>query len=90
MKFLNKIVFILDKVEDSKILSVIKSEFKLKNRIASDLHNDAAGAKIVFDNLLTENKKIKGFIHELGIDPFGFVMTSEIQVNKIKNLVNYI
>lgn len=72
----------------SNVLSVIKYEFIHKNRISSNIHDDANGAKIMFDHLLINEplnndcgkNKIVGYIHELGQNPFGYLLISDIQV----------
>lgn len=72
----------LGKIEDSNRLNVIKHEYKHRYRISQDVHDDARGAKIVFDNLKSDTQKlpILGYIQELSLDPFGFCLTSDIQV----------
>ena len=63
------------------VLKQIKYEFKHKNRISTEVFFDANATKIITDSLIgNDNDKIKGYIQEIGLNPFGFLLISEIQV----------
>ena len=62
-----------------------------KNRIFSHIYDDATASKTIFSATLkreillytglSSNKlSIEGLIHELGMDPFGFIIISQFQV----------
>ena len=70
------------KVTNRHTLKMIKSEFSNQNKISSDVFTDALAAKAVSDGMCLEsNSNIKGYISEIGLDPFGFLLISDIQVN---------
>jgi hypothetical protein len=59
----------------------MKSEFFHRFRISSDVFIDSIAAKTVFDEIAFKvSGKIKGYLSNLGLDPFGFLLFSEIQV----------
>ncbi len=63
------------------MLANIRSAFFHRYRISSDIFIDALGAKTIFDALATRtNAKINGYISSIGLNPFGFLLFSEIQV----------
>lgn len=60
----------------------MRSEFVHRFKISSDIFIDSIATKTIFDEIAsTTNKKIKGFISNIGLDPFGFLLFSEIQVS---------
>lgn len=62
-------------------LSKMKSEIRNQFKISHDISIDAEAAKIVSDAYWYTNElSIKGFIHELSANPFGFLLISDIQV----------
>ena len=72
-------------------MAIIKFEAVHKNRISSHIIDDAQGAQTVFlTSIERENRPfiknpnndfvIRGFIHELGCVPFGYVLISQLQV----------
>lgn len=79
-------------------MNVIKHEAVHKNRISSHVHDDAIGAKIVFDSTIEHENRviienpsnktsIQGYIHELGSHPFGYLLISQLQVDLIFNFI---
>lgn len=82
--------YFLGKLTKKNIMYKMKWEAVHKNKISSHIHDDALGSKIIFssnieheNHLLLNNKSkfcIKGFIHELGNDPFGYILISQLQV----------
>ena len=69
------------KVTNRHTLKMIKSEFSNKNKISSDVFTDALAAKAVTDGLCLEsNSNIEGYISEIGLYPFGFLLICDIQV----------
>ena len=72
------------KVINSKTLSKIKSEFVNRDKISNDVFQDAEAAKYIMDGLcLVENSKFYGYIQEISLSPFGFILTSYIQVKNL-------
>ena len=71
-----------EKIVDPHILSVVKREFNIKDRLSSKIVLDAQASKLVMDNLIPNNSNdaIKGFIQDISLDPFGFFLMSIIQV----------
>ena len=65
----------------SHIYNQVKSEFKYRNRLSVDIFSDAIATKRLFNMITNEATQLKGFIHHIGLDPFGFLLISEIQVN---------
>ncbi len=60
---------------------MIKSEYLNKNKLSNDLFIDAESAKIVTDEIcLSTGTKIIGYIQEIGLNPFGLLLFSDIQV----------
>ena len=69
------------KVTNSKTLSKIKSEFVNRDKISNDVFKDAEAAKYIMDGLcLVGDSKFYGYIQEISLSPFGFILTSYIQV----------
>ncbi len=63
-------------------LSKIKYEELHKDRLSTNFIDDVQAAKELCDNLcfkINENG-IDGFIREIQLDPFGFLLISDIQV----------
>ena len=60
----------------------MKHEFKHQSRFDTEINVDASKIKIAFEELGDEigSKPFKGFIHELGADPFGYILLSHYQV----------
>lgn len=65
------------------ILTQIKYEAKHQLRISVDFFYDALASKYIFDNLSDYEDGVKGFIHQLHLDPFGFIMFCDFQVKII-------
>ena len=73
-----------------KSLSVIKSEFVNRFKISNDIFIDSQAAKFVIDRICSSlmlNGNIKGYIQELRLNPFGFLLFSELQVRLNKVLI---
>jgi hypothetical protein len=66
------------------VLAKIKSEQKYRDRVSADMFGDIDGTKNHYDENLKDGK-IKGFIREIGYNPFGFLLISQIQVINLKN-----
>lgn len=58
----------------------MKSEFFHRYRISSDIFIDAIATKTIFDSLNSSSGKVTGFISNIGLSPFGFLLFSEFQV----------
>ena len=62
----------------SQLFAAIKSYFKISNEVFID----ALAAKNVTDQIYGEtSSKLNGYIQEISLDPFGFLLISQIQVN---------
>ena len=60
----------------------MKSEFCHRFKISSDIFIDSIATKSIFDEMVFKTHgKIKGYLSNVGLDPFGFLLFSEIQVN---------
>lgn len=71
----------------------MKSDFILQNRISNDSFIDAQATKIIIDKLSTSlnaNNHIVGFMHDVCLFPFGFMMFSELQVSSNQYVKKYI
>ncbi|CAF0907232.1 unnamed protein product [Brachionus calyciflorus] len=71
------------------ILTQIKYEAKHEFRLSVDFFYDALASKYIFDNLNDCDGEVTGFIQELNLNPFGFLLFSEYQYKmwkKIRNL----
>jgi hypothetical protein len=70
------------KLTKKESLAMIKSEFLHQNRISNDIFHDAQSAKIIHDNYYKKvfRDGLLGFIQEISLDPFGFLLISDIQV----------
>jgi hypothetical protein len=71
------------KITDTKVLNVIKSEFRNAERYSSNVFEDVDRAKMIYDNLfISQNESIiiKGFIQEIKMNKFGFLLYTEKQV----------
>lgn len=79
--------FVIDllssKPENRHVLKNMRSEFRNRFKVSSDICIDAIASKTIFETLakkITGNIKINGFIQNIGLDPFGFLLMSAIQV----------
>ena len=61
---------------------MVRYETKHRERLSNNIFTDAAASKQVMDRLIG-GKKLNGFVREVGLDPFGFLMMAEIQVFKL-------
>jgi hypothetical protein len=67
----------------------MRSEFRHRFQISSDIFIDTMAAKEYSDNYYWKvNEHFKGIMSKLGLNPFGFLMFSGIQVSKCKRLSN--
>ena len=75
---------------------MMKYEAFHRNKISAHLIEDAMSAKCVFlestqrENILfgihsNSRFQLRGYIHELGSDPFGYLLMSQFQVRYYKN-----
>ena len=62
------------------VLNNIRNEFKNRQKISNDPFKDAETTKLISDSFYPSNGLLKGFIHEIGLHPFGFIMLSDFQV----------
>ncbi len=60
----------------------MKYEFVHSNRISRDLYVDCDVAKLMLDKFC-EGDKLKGYIQEIMLNPFGILLISEIQVRSL-------
>ena len=82
----------MPKATEESVLKVIKYEVKHENKISSDILIDVKSAKTIFDKLTQKNdasSPIKGFIQEIKMEKFGFLLYSAKQVSllHLKQLV---
>jgi hypothetical protein len=72
-------------VTNNKTLSKIKEEFLNQNKLSKEILIDAKLTKQVFDFMYhkIDYTNIEGYIHELTLDPFGFLLISDLQVKKL-------
>lgn len=69
------------KITKIATLNKIKSEYYNRNRISNDVFVDACSAKTLSDHWCAAvYSKLDGYIHEIGLDPFGFLLISDKQV----------
>ena len=62
----------------------IKYEIKNENRFSTDFFVDTIAAQELSNKLaLGSSKNISGFIQQSSMNPFGFILLSEIQVVEI-------
>lgn len=67
--------------EDRNVLKNMRSEFRHRLKYSSDIFIDAVATKTIFEQTaLRTNGKIKGYFSNVGLDPYGFLLFSEIQV----------
>jgi hypothetical protein len=64
------------------VLTTIKYECRHANRFSPNHVIDALAAKSVMESTYLSVGSLKGYIHEIGADPFGFIMISSLQVSK--------
>jgi hypothetical protein len=59
----------------------MRSEFHHRFKISSDVFIDAIATKTIFDEIAYKTSgKIKGYLGTIGLDPYGFLLFSEFQV----------
>ena len=96
-KIINKIdvnsfiLFLEKKVTNRKILSKIKREFINKSKISNDISTDFNAAKLSCDEfciVINEKSLYKGYISDISLIPFGFLLNSEIQVRFLELFIN--
>lgn len=82
--FATKIVqiFFLDqtKIVKKSIIGVLKSEFKLRNRLSRDFSLDSQAAKLLCDWICVPTTNLRGYVQEICQQPFGLLLLSAIQV----------
>jgi len=62
-------------------LHKIRSESKLKHRLDQNIFLDAEMAKNLTDNIsLLSTSKVNGYVQEISLNPFGYLMLSDINV----------
>ena len=70
------------KITNKNTLKMIKSEFVNRHKMSSDVYIDTLATKTLTDGLCLESSSnIEGYIQEIGLNPFGFLLLSDIQVN---------
>lgn len=66
----------------------MKHETVHKERLFSEIFTDTLASKLVSDSLLfTTNADFEVCMHDLSMNPYGFILLSDIQVNYIKLFV---
>lgn len=72
----------------------IKSDYVHRNRISTDVIIESMSAKTLLDKLcfskdilIKDKDSLKGYIQNISVDPFGLLLTFEIQVKF--RLLNY-
>ncbi len=74
-------MFDLAKPEKQSVLNTMKSEFLHRFKISSDIFIDSIATKTIFDEMAFKTSgKIKGYMSNVGLDPFGYLLFSKIQV----------
>jgi hypothetical protein len=69
------------KVTNQNTLKKMKSEFVNRHKMSSDVFVDVLAAKSVTDGMcLKSSSNIEGYIQEISLNPFGFLLFSDIQV----------
>lgn len=69
------------KTTDCNVLGNIKHEFRNRNKISNEVFNDCEIIKLITDSMcLASQTTLNGYIHEIGLNPFGFLLISDIQV----------
>ena len=71
--------YCLRSVVNSDVLKMVRYETKHRERLSNNVFTDASASKQVMDRLIV-GKKFNGFVREVGLDPFGFLLIAEIQV----------
>ncbi len=66
----------------------MKHELRQENRLSTNIHADASAAKIAMESLIqisqfcsSRKLAVKGYIHELAQNPYGFLLMSQLQVS---------
>jgi hypothetical protein len=76
-----------DHLTNRHTLSMIKSEYKNQNKFSNDIFIDAEAARVLCDQMcLNVGNNLKGYIREIGLFPFQFILISDIQVNNFSIL----
>ena len=69
------------KVTSRHALGMMRTEFYHRYKISSDIFIDAMATKTIFEDMsLKIYDRLNGFIQTIGLNPFGFLLFSEIQV----------
>jgi hypothetical protein len=72
---------VLDKKPiNHSVLKAIKYECRHTDRFSSNHITDVQAAKTVMENTFLNVGNLKGYIHEICADPFGFILISSLQV----------
>jgi hypothetical protein len=51
-------------------------------KISNEVFIDAQAAKNITDQIFSDsNSQLKGFLHDVSLDPFGYLLISQVQVN---------
>jgi hypothetical protein len=64
-------------------LATIKYELRHERDLFPDIITDLAAAKLMCEKLCRKSEILPGFIQFCALNPFGFLMISEIQVNVV-------
>jgi len=76
-----KSVFEEPKVTNAKNLNVLKSQFRNSEKLSTKMFEDLSLVKQGYDFLISES--IHGYMHFVGLFPFGFLLYMENQVSII-------
>ena len=59
----------------------IKNELDNRFRLSRDMIFDLRATNVLCENLgLSTNSEFKGYVHNICLDPYGFLLMSDIQV----------
>ncbi|RMZ98256.1 hypothetical protein BpHYR1_009395 [Brachionus plicatilis] len=74
--------FLDQKITNRFTLGMMKSALKHFYKISNEAFVDALAAKNLTDQIFSESEThLKGYVQEISLSPFGFLMLSQIQVN---------
>ena len=68
----------------------IRNEFKNSKKLSNDPFKDAETTKLISDSFYPTDGLLSGFLHEIGLNPFGFILISDFQVFFLTRQLNYL
>ena len=70
-----------------KRLNQIRYEIKHQERLSNDIFRDSLHTKYIMESLINNDlstiNEMHGYMQNLSLDPYGFLLISEIQVKKL-------